>query len=39
MTVFKEKVTTRKCIICEGLLEKSNAGSICNVCKDKMRKQ
>ena len=37
MAVLKEK-SSGKCIICEGALEKSNAGSICNVCKDKMRK-
>ncbi len=39
MAVIKEKLTARKCIICEGHMEKSNAGSICNVCRDKMRKQ
>ncbi len=38
MAVPREKAFSGKCIICEGALEKSNAGSICNVCKDKMRK-
>ena len=28
----------RKCIMCEGSLEKSNMGMICNDCRDKMRK-
>lgn len=34
---IKEKLIKR-CIMCEGDLEKSNIGSICNTCKDKMRK-
>ncbi len=32
------KTDQRKCIMCEGALEKSNVGFICNGCKDKMRK-
>lgn len=38
MAIAKEKNAARKCIICEGVLEKANAGSICNPCKDKIRK-
>lgn len=32
------KTDQRRCIMCEGTLEKSNFGMICNECKDKMRK-
>ncbi len=28
----------QKCLMCEGALEKSNMGNICNTCKDKFRK-
>lgn len=38
MAVPREKAASRRCIICEGALEKSNAGNICNPCKDKIRK-
>jgi hypothetical protein len=27
-----------KCLMCDGTLEKSNMGNICNICKDKLRK-
>jgi len=27
-----------RCIMCEGSMEKSNFGMICNTCRDKMRK-
>jgi len=27
-----------KCLMCDGVLEKSNLGNICNICKDKLRK-
>ena len=30
--------TSNRCIMCEGSLEKSNMGNICNTCKDKMKK-
>jgi hypothetical protein len=33
----KEKALKR-CIMCEGDLEKANIGSICNACRDRMRK-
>lgn len=34
---IKERLLKR-CIMCEGDLEKANFGSICNTCRDKMRK-
>lgn len=34
----KEKTSSKRCLMCEGDLEKANLSSICNVCKDKMRK-
>jgi hypothetical protein len=38
MAVLKEKPGPRRCIVCEGALERSNIGNVCNQCKDKMRK-
>ncbi|HLC76645.1 MAG TPA: hypothetical protein VJH04_00405 [archaeon] len=32
------KTAPNKCIMCDGTLEKSNMGMICNACRDKMRK-
>jgi len=32
------KTDQRRCIMCDGTLEKANVGFICNDCKDKMRK-
>lgn len=32
------KPPQNKCIMCDGAIEKSNFGMICNDCKDKMRK-
>ncbi|MDI6721294.1 MAG: hypothetical protein QMD85_02805 [Candidatus Aenigmarchaeota archaeon] len=39
MAVLREKIVQRSCLMCEGSIEKSNAGNICNECKDKMIKQ
>ena len=25
-----------KCIVCEGIIEKSNMGTMCNACKDRL---
>jgi len=38
ITNISVKSEQRKCIMCEGSLEKSNMGMICNDCRDKMRK-
>jgi len=40
MAIMREPKTLKlaKCLMCEGALEKSNMGNICNVCKDKFRK-
>ncbi|MCX6815723.1 MAG: hypothetical protein NT120_02640 [Candidatus Aenigmarchaeota archaeon] len=33
-----DKRVKPKCLMCEGDLERANTGSICNICKDKLRK-
>jgi len=41
MAFYKDLTERRlkpKCLMCEGDIEKSNTGSICNTCKDKLRK-
>lgn len=41
MALYKDVAEKRlkpKCIMCDGDLERSNFGSICNACKDKLRK-
>lgn len=39
MAILKDaKLRAAKCLMCDGALEKSNIGNICNICKDKLRK-
>ncbi|GEM_PF-4479319 len=40
MAIMREPkmLKVAKCLMCEGALEKSNMGNICNICKDKFRK-
>ncbi len=40
MAIMKEQKILKapKCLMCEGQLEKSNLGNICNICKDKFRR-
>jgi Zn finger protein HypA/HybF involved in hydrogenase expression len=35
---FTEKRLKPKCLMCEGDIERSNVGNICNSCKDKLNK-
>lgn len=38
MALFKERAAKNGCILCGNDLEKSNLGSMCNPCKDRMYK-
>ncbi|MEM7819619.1 MAG: hypothetical protein QXD48_02210 [Candidatus Aenigmatarchaeota archaeon] len=41
MAFFKDRLDrglTKRCIMCDGAIEKANLGNICNACRDKMRK-
>lgn len=40
MAIMKEVKILKSphCLMCDGVLEKSNLGNICNMCKDKLRK-
>jgi len=39
MAYLKEKFSIiKKCVVCDGNMEKSNLGNICNACKDKMKR-
>ena len=41
MAFYKELMDKRlkpRCIMCEGDIERSNMSSICNTCKDKLKR-